>query len=65
MSTPLGVASRSTFVASRRSENVRGRISSPIRTEATMSAPVQPVSAITTAATMTATDPARSPITSR
>ena len=65
MSTPLGVPSSSTDIDSRNSASVRGRISSPIATDATTSAPVQPVTAITTAAAITASEPARSPSTSR
>ena len=62
---PSGVASSSTSTASRSRRQVRGRISRPMTTEATASAAVQPVTAMTIAATMTATEPARSPMTSR
>ena len=65
MSTPLGVASSRTSTASRSSRQVRGRMATPMRAEAIGSAAWKPVTAITAAAARTATEPSRSPQTSR
>ncbi len=65
MSTPLGAASSSTSSVSRSSFQVRGTIIRPMTSEAIGSAACQPVSRITTAETITATEPSASAATSR
>jgi hypothetical protein len=65
MSTPRGVASSSTSVASRMRASALGTMSTAMSAEATESAAAQPLTAITSAATATAADPATSPSTSR
>lgn len=53
------------MTVSRSSLNARGMISTPMRMPATASQPVQPVTAIATAARITASDPNASLTTSR
>ena len=65
MSTPRGVAWSSTSTASRSSDKVRGTIRSATSTDAMVSIGVHPVARITIPATSTATEPNRSPMTSR
>ena len=62
---PLGVDSLSTETTSRSSEIARGMIIAAISSDAIASACTHPVVTMMIAATMTAAEPIRSPITSR
>ena len=61
----MGVASSNTSTTSRSSDQARGTISTKINNEAMASNRYHPVSMIRIAATITATEPSRSPSTSR
>ena len=62
---PFGVDSLSTETTSRSSDIARGMIIAAMRSDAIASACTHPVVTMTIAATMTAAEPIRSPITSR